>query len=173
MKRALVMLFLAVLLLAGCAKKESSRFVLSDVIITEPAGCEHYTISVCLPAGVIEAVSTVGDTGRLYEAPDGSYYIVTQVLSGCTAADAIRQMTGSDAKSLGALRTMAMSMPEYRFSWCMAGEQGMLACTGIVLEDQNTCYCLQFCAQEDKAKDCATQKEQVLSGFGLYKDEGF
>lgn len=171
MKKTVIVFGLIVLLMTGCAQKERACFYVTDELISAPQ--KHYSISVCLPEGMLETVSGVQNECRLFEAPDESYYVVTQVLQDCTAAEAIRQMTGEDAKSLGALCTKTMSMPEYRFSWCMEGETGMLTCTGIVAEDEDTCYCVEFCAQENQAKACASQREQVLASFGLYEDEGF
>ena len=170
MKKHLTVILLTAGLLCGCAAEETARFVVSDEIVTLPAS---YSISVCLPEGMTEAVSAQGDARRLYESADGSFYVVTEVCPNCTAAEVIRQMTGSDAEQLGALCTQTMSMPEYRFSWCMEGESGTLTCTGIVVEDAAYCYSLQFCALEERAKACAKEREQVMSGFGLYGDEGF
>ena len=173
MKKAMLVFILLIGLLTGCAAEETARFVVSDEIVSLPAGCTRYGISVCLPEGMTEAVSAQSDARRLFESADGSYYVVTEVCPNCTAEEVIRQMTGSDAGTLGALCTQNMSMPEYRFSWCMEGENGMLTCTGIVVEDTAYCYSLQFCVREDAAKACAQAREQVMSSFGLYGDEGF
>lgn len=173
MKKTVLVLLMTVLLLCSCAKTEEARLVLSDEVETLPAGCRKYQISVCLPAGMTEAVSAQSSDQRLYESEDGSYYVVTEIIKDCDAQQAIRRLTGFDADALGTIRTEAMSMPEYRFSWCTEGETGSQTCTGIVLEDTAYCYCLAFCADEAAAKACADVRNQVMSGFGLYYDEGF
>lgn len=173
MKKICLLTVLMMLLLCGCAKTQSAKLVLTDEIVNVPDGCMKYRICVSLPDGVTEAVAAADGDRRLYEAADGSYYVVTEVLPNSTANEAIRQMTGFDAERLGTMKTQSSSIPEYRFSWCTEGENGNLICTGIVAEDEAYCYCLAFCAEEAHSKDCAAAREQVMSGFGLYYDEGF
>lgn len=169
MKKVCVFTVVLLLLLSGCAKTEKKRFIVSDEILTDCNQTEKLQITVCLPEGITEAVSAVTDDCRLFEAADGSYYVVTQVLTGQTADKTIREMTGADPEAIGALRTINNSLPEYRFSWCMEGENGLLSCTGIVVEDQDYCYALQFCAQEEASKECIEAKQQVLTSFALRK----
>ncbi len=173
MKRFCWLAILAAVVLSGCAVQAPERLVLHDEIEVLPAGTVKYSIRVDLPEGMTEAVS--GNTGdeRIYESADGTYFVVTQILKGCSAEEAIRQMTGYTPERLGMICTENMSMPEYRFSWCADGENGMLTCSGIVAEDSAYCYCLSFCAEEQHTKECAAARQQVMSGFGLYYDEGF
>lgn len=173
MKRILLLCAVLAVLLSGCARTEPEKLILTDEIVTLPEGCIKYQITVCLPEGMIEAVSAPQDDCRMFEASDGSYYVVTQVHQGKKAEEVIREMTGSDAKQLGALCTQNMSMPEYRFSWCMEGENGMLTCTGIVVEDEVYCYSLEYCVQEQSAKACSAAHEQIMSSFGLAGNENF
>lgn len=173
MKKIHLFIVLAAVLLSGCAAAQPERLVVNDVVETFPAGTVKYTISVSLPEGMTEAVYGGSSDKRMYESADGTYFVITEVLPRCSAEDAIRQMTGYKAEDLGMICTRNMSMPEYRFSWCTDGEHGMLTCTGIVVEDAAFCYCLSFCADEQQAKNCAAARDQVMSGFGLYCDEGF
>lgn len=173
MKKIAALCVLMSILLCGCTTQNTERLVITDEIATVPRGSIKYRIHVSVPQDVTECVSAMQDDARLFEAADGTYYIVTEVLPNCTAGEAIQRMTGESAEALGAMCTKNMSMPEYRFSWCMEGENGMYACTGIVVEDEAYCYTLEFCAQEAYTKQCAEVRRQVLSGFGLYADEGF
>lgn len=173
MKKIRLFVLLTVFLLSGCAVQAPECLILRDEIETLPVGTMKYSISVNLPEDMVEAVSVKNSDQRMYESADGSYFVITEVMTGCTAEDAIRQMTGYDPESLGIICTKNMSMTEYRFSWCANGETGILTCTGIVVEDAAYCYCLAFCADEQHAKECADTRQQVMSGFGLYYDEGF
>ncbi len=173
MKVVRLMAILAAALMSGCAVQAQDTLVLQDEVENFPAGTVKYSIRVDLPEGMAEAVSGTTDDERIYEAADGSYFVVTQILKHCSAEDAIRQMTGYAPEHLGMICMETMSMPEYRFSWCADGENGMLTCSGIVAQDDVYCYCLAFCAEEAHTKDCASAREQVMSGFGLYYDEGF
>lgn len=166
MKKVLVVCGILAMLLCGCSKESVPLLVLADEVPSLP-NTQKYQISVCLPDHMTEAVSSSTDDSRLFEAPDGSYFVMTQITSGQTAEETIRQMTGFDAKQLGAMKTKNMSLPEYRFSWCTEGENGMLTCTGIVVADEDFCYALQFCAREEAGKDCADARKQVLSSFSL------
>ena len=173
MKKIVPILAAMLCLLSACTAHTPKMLYVTDEIESIPAGCIKYSISLCLPEGTIESVFADNGDLRMYEAPDGSWFATTQIIKGCTAQEAIRQMTGFAPESLGMLCTQSMSMPEYRFSWCTEGENGLLSCTGIVAEDAQYCYCLSFCAQEDAAKACTEARQTVMSGFGLYYDEGF
>lgn len=173
MKKIFLLSVLMMLLLCGCAAQKAEKLVICDEIETVPEGCLKYSICVSLPDGMTEAVIAEDGERRLYEAEDGSFFVVTEVLPNCTAKEAIRHLTGFGAEKLGIMKTQSSSVPEYRFSWCSEGENGDLVCTGIVAEDEAYCYCLAFCAQQEHSKECAAAREQVMSGFGLYYDEGF
>lgn len=173
MKRLRLMALFAAVLLSGCTAQTPELLIVKDEVETFPDSAVKYSIRVELPDGMTEAVSGGAYDERIYESEDGTYFVVTQILRGCRAEDAIRQMTGYDPENLGMIRTESSSVPEYRFSWCANGENGILTCSGIVAEDDAYCYCLSFCAEEQYAKACASAREQVMSGFGLYYDEGF
>lgn len=173
MKKILLIILLTTMLLSACAAPEKELLTVNDAIETLPAGAVKYSISVCLPQGMTEAVSAADADRRIFESDDGTFFVVTEVMKGCSAQDAIRQMTGYAPERLGMICTRTGSLPEYRFSWCANSENGMLTCTGIVAEDDAYCYCLSFCAEEANAKNCEQAREQVMSGFGLYYDEGF
>lgn len=173
MKKVLLLILMICVLLCSCASVQAERLTVNDEIETFPDGTKKYSISVSLPEGMAQAVSAGNDDRRIYESADGTYYVVTEILCGGSAEDAIRQMTGYAPESLGMICTDHMSMPEYRFSWCSDGENGILTCTGIVAEDEAYCYCLAFCAEEAYAKQCTEERAQVMSSFGLYYDEGF
>lgn len=171
MKKIVIWFLLLIGMLSGCAKEEPVLFIVTDEIMAENDGHLQYNIQVRLPDDTVEAVSSLTDKTRMFEAADGKYYIITQVLENCNAEEAIKNITGFDAEKIGALCTQMQAMPEYRFSWCAEGENGMLSCTGVVVEDDHNCYCLEFFVQEQYAKECAQVREQIMSSFGLYLDE--
>lgn len=173
MKKVIPMLAAVLCLFSACTAHTPQMLYVTDEIDALPEGSIKYQISLCLPEGTTEAAFADNGDFRMYEAPDGSWFVTTQIMQNCTAQEAIRRMTGFSPEALALLCTQSMSMPEYRFSWCSEGENGLMTCTGIVAEDKEFCYCLSFCAEEAAAKDCAKVRETVMSGFGLYYDEGF
>lgn len=171
MKRAIV-ISLLLALLAGCAAPQTADvFTVDDELLPELR--PTFRIVFAMPTDAVLSVSSDDGLQSCYTAEDGRYTIQTAIRPGVRAEQAMQDMTGFSAEELSPIRTRRMGMAQYRFSWCSGDDDGVLICTGAVLEGEDACYCLSFMTTENRSRDCRELQMQIMDSFSLYEDEGF
>lgn len=176
MKKITVALTLILMIaLSACADKgaEEALVIQDEIPSSETTQSLKYTITFAMPDSAIQATAATPADKVWYEAADGSYCIITEITPQSDAASVIQDMTGFAPEELDIIRSQRLSMPEYRFRWVSEGEKGLEVCSGAVLEDTGYSYSIQFRAAEDCAKDCRDIRDDVLSSFSLFYDEGY
>ena len=176
MKRLLaVFLVPAVLLLTGCAAKQTAVWeTVDDVGQGQPVSYldEAYTMLFDVPQGA--ALQSVPGDGEkaVYAQADGEYEIVSEVLLCADADEAIRRVSGFSPEQLAVIETSRFGMPEYQFVWYASGDEGGRLYRADVLVDDLYCYALTFSVREGLGSTYDTTAQQVFASYSLYYDEG-
>lgn len=190
MKQGIGFALILTLLLSGCAAPQAADVFRVEDTLPQPTAelrsplaiqiqAEEETVTPCfsiifgLPTDAVLTETDNDGFTKLYTAEDGRYSIRTAILPSMDAAQAITEMTGCAAERLHPIRTHAMGMTEYRFSWCREEGDQTTLCSGAVYEDEDCCYTLVFAAPEALAKQTGNLRREVLESFSLYEDEGF
>ena len=150
--KKLFWMLLPLLLLAGCAARETME-TLGDIPV-EGTAASPRQVSVNLPdeAAVPTAES---DSGRIYLCKD--YEIIIQTLEAGDLDETIRTLSGYDRDSLTVMKTRVEGADRYDFVWATAGENGERLGRAVILDDGNYHYTMTV------LKDAAaTKKTQVV-----------
>ncbi len=171
--KKLVLLFLPLLLLCGCAEEPAIRETVSDTI--EPVECwqsEAYDILLEIPEDVALLPENPAQSGKTYVQEDGLYEIETQVFLASDAESAIHQLSGFRAEDLEVVCLSRFSMPEYRFAWYRPSDDGGRICRADLFCDGQQCYAVTVSVSEDAARMYHQLAAEVFSTVGLFFDEG-
>ena len=72
---------------------------------------------------------------------------------------------------LEVLETRRFGLPEYRFAWASASDEGNYVSQASLVEDGSYYYALIFSVREEMGSAYEGCAEAVFSSFGLYGDE--
>ena len=157
-------------LLSGCSAPVTWETV-DDPTATAPAAVEQpYLTTFGVPDDVAQPVSGV-DGGNLYVQEDGDYEIYSEVLTASDKEAAIRMVSGFDAADLDIVETERFGLPEYRFAWVSASDEGNYVSQASVVEDGSYFYTLIFSVREEAGNQYADCAQAVFASFGVYGNE--
>lgn len=162
MKKILLTIAAAALLLSGCAAEETFETI-SDHIV-QPVLAEMRQISVVLPA---EAASPTveSDSGRIYLCQD--YEISIQTLESGDLRSTVSVLSGYDMEALTVMATQKGDVDCYRFVWASAGENGDRVGQAMILDDGSYHYCLSVLGDADTAQQNQLSWEEMFGSFSL------
>lgn len=156
--------------LSGCSAPVTWETVEDPTITVSAAVEQPYLITFGVPEDTLQPVSGE-DGGKLYVQQNGDYEIYSEVLTASDRDTAIRMVSGFDAEDLDIVETERFGLPEYRFAWVSASDEGNFVSQASVVEDGDYFYTLIFSVREDAGNqydDCA---QAVFASFGVYGNE--
>lgn len=169
MKKLIAVLMMLLLQNACGAETEPTMEYVEDGLLSLVS--EPYTILVAIPEQTVQ--ETFGDqkTGCCYEAADGSYTIVTEVLEAGDISERVETISGIPAEQLHIFTLNRMPLTEYQFAWASSGEEGDTVSRCAVIASEDYDYVLTMTQQT--GLDAAQQEtlDQVFSSFQLGIDE--
>ena len=144
--KKLCFIFLAAVLLSGCAAQETFETVSDEFI--QPVMVEKRQLLVTLPQ---EAASPVleQDGREVYICPD--YDIFVETLESGDLNGTIRAVSGYDREDLTVVQTQVEDYQRYDLVWASAGEAGDRLGRAVILDDGNFHYCLSLLGDADSA----------------------
>ena len=176
MKKAVaVLLALSSLTLAGCSVQQQTVWETVDdpgEVVEASYLDEAYTMQFDVPQDAVLQTFSGSSDKTVYEQADGDYEIVSEVLLCADADEAIRRLSGFEAKRMSVIETNRFGMPEYRFAWYAGGEEGGRLYRTDLLVDDLYCYALTFSVREGLGSLYDTTQEQVFASYSLFYDEG-
>lgn len=158
---------LAVLLLAGCGKKQVLETV-SDVQVV-PTAAIMQQILVQLPPELSMPTLQDEKTGELYLCDD--YSVMVQTVEAGDLEKTIRNATGMDREDLQILQTQQGTAKRYQWVWSANGENGIQVGRGCILDDGMYHYVLTALAEEDAAKEVQPVWKEMFASFRLVAGE--
>lgn len=154
---------LLIVTLTACHVKRADVFVVSDEVMTTelPAG----TLRTDLPQTL--RITATAQDGRiaLFECAD--YEVMEEIFPAKTLDEALVHLTGSDSAALEPVCVGGFPHSGYRFRWNAAGEEGVLACNGLLLSDGTYYYALTISCNADKERTYRDEFSRILSGTEL------
>ncbi len=160
-----------IIFLAGCSSSAPSWETVSDTAAVQSHWSEQ-TLEINF--GIPENLQTKSQTedGVNYVINDGEMIVSADKILASDLNTAVSLLSGMEADELTVVTTERFGLPEYRFAWCEATEQGELRlCTADLVLDDIYGYVL-LCSTDAEAGDRYDhQIESVFSTFGLYFDE--
>ena len=160
--KKLFWMLLPLLLLAGCAARETME-TLGDIPVEGTAAAPRQ-VSVNLPdeAAVPTAES---DSGRIYLCKD--YEIIIQTLEAGDLDETIRTLSGYDRDSLTVVKTRVEGADRYDFVWAAAGENGERLGRAVILDDGNYHYTMTVLKDAEATKKTQVVWRTVFESFSL------
>ncbi len=172
MRRCFPIVLILTLLLCGC-RAEPDWETVDDAAVQVSATVEPpYIITYGVPADASMEPLSARNRG-LYVGEGGEYEIMSDVISAASLDDALRQISGFGLDELDVIETSRFGLPEYRFAWSSASDEGEYVSEASLVQDGGYYYALIFSTRQGlsgKYDDCA---EEVFASFGLYGDESF
>ena len=165
--RKIWILPLAVLLLAGCGKKQALETV-SDVQAA-PTAAIMQQVLVQLPPELSVPALQDEKTGALYLCDD--YSVMAQTVEAGDLEKTIRNATGMDREDLQILQTQQGTAKRYQWVWSANGENGIQVGRGCILDDGTYHYVLTALAEEDAAKEVQPVWKELFNSFQLVAEE--
>lgn len=158
-------------LLSACSAPVTWETVDDPAVVTVSAAQEEpYLITFGVPEDVVQPVS--GEAGgNLYLQENGDYEIYSEVLTASDKEAAIRMVSGFEAEDLDIVETERFGLPEYRFAWVSASDEGNFVSQASVVEDGDYFYTLIFSVREEAGNQYADCAEAVFASFGVYGNE--
>lgn len=154
----------------GCASVTTWETVDDEIVEASGPAEEPYVITFGVPEDV--SLDPLSEGSRsLYVQKDGDYEILSDVVTAPNASRAIEAVSGFDAGELDVVETTRFGLPEYRFAWVAASDEGNYVSQASVVEDGSYYYALVFSVREEAGnayEDCA---EEVFATFGIYGNE--
>ena len=160
-KKWVLAMALAALLLAGCGKTETMETVADEMDV--PVLAQPRKISVELPGQAEEALET--DAGQLYVTDD--YEISVETLAGGDLDATLQAISGRSAEELTVMETRQDGLKRYEFVWACAGEEGDRLGRAVILDDGSYHYCLSVQRPADPEKTSQVVWSQVFQSFSL------
>ena len=170
--KKLLFLLLPLLLLCACGEAPTVRETVCDVVETEVAAPEAYTILLAIPSDTELLPRSPARTETVYAQAEGLYEIETRRFLASSPESAIHQLSGFRAADLQVVEFSRFSMPEYRFAWYCPEEDGGRICCADLFCDGQQCYAVTVRVREDAARPLWQLATEVFSTVGLFTDEG-
>ncbi len=172
MRRCFPIVLILAFLLCGC-RAEPDWETVDDAAVQVSAPAEPpYVITYSIPADASMEPLSARNCG-LYVGEGGEYEIMSDVISASSLDDALRQVSGFGLDELDVIETSRFGLPEYRFAWSSASDEGEFVSEASLVQDGGYYYALVFSTRQGlngKYDECA---EAVFASFGLYGDENF
>ena len=166
MKKLGLVLTMAAMLLTGCARQETAALeTVEDGL--RAAKSEPYTIVFTAPEDVTQ--ETFGEDGaaQLYRTEDGSCEITTEVLDATSVDEAVEALSGIPAAQLTLTRLRGRPVPEYRFAWASAGEEGETVSACALLTTEDYYYAVTVTEPAGRGAETGAAAEAVFSSVSL------
>ena len=159
--RKLMVIFLGLLLLSGCAVQtfETVDDPNDVVAMAQPA-----TLLIDLPEDAA-APAMQGNSGTLYFC--GDYDIMVEVLPSGNLSSTLQTLTGFEREDLQLIATQRCGVDCYEGAWSAAGEAGDHVGRVLVLDDGKFHYCVSIMARAADAGDCMEDWNEVLQSVAL------
>lgn len=155
-----IWIFPAVLLLTGCAVRDTFETV-SDELIT-PVMATPKQVHIDLPDEA-QAASFPSDTGTLFICDD--YEIAIETLSSGDLDSTLKTMTGQGQENLSLMTTKQGECTRYDFVWAGVNDDGDYSGRGTILDDGVYHYCLSLVRPLDKMNNSQVVWRQVFHSF--------
>lgn len=162
MKKLLLILAAAALLLPGCAAEETLETIADEIL--QPVSAQVRQIELELPAEAA-APAVESDSGRIYLCQD--YEITVQTLQSGDLQSTVAALSGYAMDSLTVMETQKGNADCYRFVWASAGENGDRVGQAMVLDDGSYHYCLSVLGDADTAQENQAVWEEMFASFSL------
>ncbi len=133
---------------------------------------EPYVITFGVPDDATMEPLSAHDRG-LYVAENGDYEVYSDVIAAPNLDQALKAVSGFGEDELDVVETTRFGLPEYRFAWASASDEGGRVSRAALVEDENYFYALVFSVKEGLGTKYDEEAEAVFSSFGLYGDEMF
>ncbi len=157
-------------LLCGCRAEVQWETVDDEVVAASGPAEEPYIITFGVPDDAsLEPLSE--EHRNLYVQEDGAYEILSDVITAPNLDEALRAVSGFGADELEVLETRRFGLPEYRFAWASASDEGNYVSQASLVEDGSYYYALIFSVREEMGSAYEGCAEAVFSSFGIYGDE--
>ena len=160
--KKLFILFIAALLLTGCAAVPTFEPVTDVYGVDAPA--EPRNISVQLPKNAAAQVIS-GESGTIYLC-DG-YDVIRQVLPSGDLSQTLRTLTGYERDKLSVIETSAKNLNRYSCVWTAAGESGDIIARAEILDDGQYHYCLTVMTDADHVGKHQAAWQEIFSSYSL------
>lgn len=155
----------------GCAADTVTWETVDDEIVAASGPAEEpYVITFGVPSDVDANPLTDGHRS-LYVQEDGDYEILSDVLTAPNHLAAIEEVSGFSADELDVMETTRFGLPQYRFAWVSASDEGTYVSQAAVVEDGSYYYALVFSAREEVGDTYNACAEAVFESFGIYGNE--
>ena len=158
------------LLLTGCqAKTEATAEYVEDGLETSLTA--PYLIVFGVPEDTVQTTLADETDTEVYEAANGDYTIVTEVLAATSVEEAIRQISGIPAERLNILKLQRFPMPEYHFAWSSSGEDGETVSRAALIAAEDYYYVMTMTQKTGLGDVYRDTADYVFSTFGLAPQE--
>ena len=161
MKTGIVM-FLCVLLLAGCGAEETFETVADELVqsvMAQPA-----QISVDLPEDAVAPVLE-SSSEQVWMCED--YEIIIETLDAGDLDATIQHVSGYAKDELTVMETQNQNVTRYEFVWASAGENGDRLGRAVVMDDGSYHYCMSVLRDADTTEDTQIVWNEVFQSFAL------
>lgn len=162
------LLFLPILLLiitfSACSVKEARDVeCVNDSLITikEPA----FYVSADIPQGTFLTASCKDGCCALFSHED--YEVMQEIFYADSLDEALVYLTGQTREELNLLSVSSFPKEEYRFAWTAAGENGTLACSGMLFADGDCYYSLCIFCKAEMEKEHREDFSAIFAGTEL------
>jgi hypothetical protein len=162
MKKLMILLLLAALLLTGCGSSETFETVSDEW--ASPVSVQASQIRVTLPPEAA-APAVESDAGRIYLCED--YEITVQTLSAGDVDATVRSVCGYGREDLTLLETMSDGVKRYEFVWTSVGETGDRVGRAAILDDGSHHYVLTVLGDAKSAGNHTAVWQEMFGSFNI------
>jgi len=159
-----------ILLLTGCqAKRETTTEYVEDGIETEQT--VPYLIVFGIPEETTQTTFRDETQTEVYEAANGDYTIVTEVMEATSVDEAIEHISGIPADRLNGLELNRFPMPEYHFAWSSTAEDGESVSRAALIAAEDYYYVMTMTQKAGLGDSYRETADYVFSTMGLEPQE--
>ena len=154
------------LLLTGCRAKASEPVE----FVEDGAGAalsDPYQIVFGVPQDAVQTVMAEDSAVEVYEAANGDYRIVTEIMEATSVEKAIEAVSGMPADQLTVLKLQRFPMPEYHFAWSSSNEEGETVSRAALIAAEDHYYVMTMTEKAGLGETYRDVATQVFSTFGL------
>lgn len=166
MKKILIMLVAAALLLCGCGPQETFETVLDALDTGELESAKQVTFELPKEAAVTTMESTDGAVLYLCD----GYNLFVQTLAGGDLNRTIKQVTGYPKDQLTVMQTQMGQNRKYSCVWTAAGEGGDQVGRAVILDDGSYHYCVSVMADAQVSGKLMPVWQELMSSVSVSTD---
>ncbi len=163
-KLFIVPLLLFIVIFSACSVKEASTMeCISDKM--EPVETPAFYVLADIPQGTFLTASCKEGCCALFTHED--YEVMQEIFYAENLDAALLYLTGKTQEELKPLTVSTSPQGEYRFAWTAAGEDGTLACSGMMFSDGDCYYSLCIFCDAEAEKEHREEFDDIFAGTEL------